>query len=180
MIHSILLVQYTCLTVLFHNLSPGPLWSFSSLVLSTSYSIITSPNWLSSFHKTWIKRIPEIIITRFYRPGVLPVAQSTESKHWKECKTKIPTREKCPLDLVISDPSIDSWYRWCCTFYAGTSTLVLKIQYPVHNWQLSCYLYGLCHFLAILCSFSFSFGPYFLHAALQYRVRQQVNPKFLL
>ena len=95
------------------------------------------------------KRIPEIIITRFYRPGVLPVAQSTESKHWKECKAKIPTREKCPLDLVISDPSIDSWYRWCCTFYAGTSTLVLKIQYPVHNWQLSCYLYGLCHFLAI-------------------------------
>ena len=28
-IHSILLVQLTCLTVLFHNLSPGPLWSSS-------------------------------------------------------------------------------------------------------------------------------------------------------
>ena len=26
-IHSILLVQFTCLTVLFHNLSPSPLWS---------------------------------------------------------------------------------------------------------------------------------------------------------
>jgi len=26
-IHSVLLVQFTCLTVLFHNLSPGPLWS---------------------------------------------------------------------------------------------------------------------------------------------------------
>jgi len=29
MIHSILLVQFMCLTVLFHNLSPGPLWSSS-------------------------------------------------------------------------------------------------------------------------------------------------------
>jgi len=28
-IHSILLVQFTCLTVLFHNLSPRPLWSSS-------------------------------------------------------------------------------------------------------------------------------------------------------
>ena len=28
-IHSILFVQFTCLTVLFHNLSPGPLWSSS-------------------------------------------------------------------------------------------------------------------------------------------------------
>ena len=27
MIHSILCVQFTCLTVLFDNLSPGPLWS---------------------------------------------------------------------------------------------------------------------------------------------------------
>ena len=27
--HSIILVQCTCLTVLFHNLSPGPLWSSS-------------------------------------------------------------------------------------------------------------------------------------------------------
>ena len=29
MIHSILFIQFTCLTVLFHNLSPGPLWSSS-------------------------------------------------------------------------------------------------------------------------------------------------------
>ena len=29
MIHSILCVQFTCLTVLFDNLSPGPLWSSS-------------------------------------------------------------------------------------------------------------------------------------------------------
>ena len=29
MIHSILLVQLTCLTVIFHNLSPRPLWSTS-------------------------------------------------------------------------------------------------------------------------------------------------------
>jgi len=28
-IYSILLVQFSCLTVLFHNLSPGPLWSSS-------------------------------------------------------------------------------------------------------------------------------------------------------
>jgi len=28
-IHSILLVQFSCLMVLFHNLCPGPLWSFS-------------------------------------------------------------------------------------------------------------------------------------------------------
>jgi len=28
MIYSILLVQFACLTVLFHNLSPGPLWSY--------------------------------------------------------------------------------------------------------------------------------------------------------
>ena len=28
-IHSILLVQFTCLTILFHNLSPGSLWSTS-------------------------------------------------------------------------------------------------------------------------------------------------------
>ena len=28
-IHSILLVQFTCMTVLCHNLSPGPLWSSS-------------------------------------------------------------------------------------------------------------------------------------------------------
>jgi len=41
-IHSILCVQFTCLTVLFHNLSPGPLWSPSwswTLCSSTSYSI---------------------------------------------------------------------------------------------------------------------------------------------
>jgi len=43
MIHSILLVQFTCLTVLFHNLSPGPLWSTSwSGTLFSTY--ISSPN----------------------------------------------------------------------------------------------------------------------------------------
>ena len=39
MIHSVLLVQSACLTDLFHNLSQGPLWSFSCSWTSTSYSI---------------------------------------------------------------------------------------------------------------------------------------------
>jgi len=36
-IHSIIVVQYTCLAVLFHNLSPGPLWSSSwSVVINNT------------------------------------------------------------------------------------------------------------------------------------------------
>ena len=51
MIHSILLIQFICLTVLFHNLSPGPLWSFFwsgwDPVLHTPY--IFSPNLIFFF-----------------------------------------------------------------------------------------------------------------------------------
>jgi len=38
-IHSIRIVQFTRLTVLFHNLSPGPLWFPVGMGPSTSYSI---------------------------------------------------------------------------------------------------------------------------------------------
>ena len=38
-IHSILFVQFTCLTVVSDNLSPGPLWSSSWSWTSTSYSM---------------------------------------------------------------------------------------------------------------------------------------------
>ena len=38
-IHSILCVQFTCLTVLFHSLSPGLLWFSYGVGLSTSYSM---------------------------------------------------------------------------------------------------------------------------------------------
>ena len=38
-IHSILSVQFTCVTVLFDNLPPGPLWSSSRSWPSTSYSM---------------------------------------------------------------------------------------------------------------------------------------------
>jgi len=38
-IHGILLVQSTCLTVFFHNLSPSFLWSTHGLAPFTSYSI---------------------------------------------------------------------------------------------------------------------------------------------
>jgi len=37
MIHSILFVKFICLTVLFHNLCPGPLWSVFGLEPSTSF-----------------------------------------------------------------------------------------------------------------------------------------------
>jgi len=42
-IHSILFVQFTCLTVLFHNLCPGPLWSSSwsgTLCLMAKYMCV--------------------------------------------------------------------------------------------------------------------------------------------
>ena len=44
-LHSILFIQFTCLTVLFDNLSPGPLWT-SSWVLNPLLhtSCISSPN----------------------------------------------------------------------------------------------------------------------------------------
>ena len=50
-IHSIHLVQFTCLTVLFHNHSPGPLWSTTwsgNPPLHTSYFTQS----LSCFHNT--------------------------------------------------------------------------------------------------------------------------------
>ena len=49
-IHSILLVQFMCLAVLFHNRCPGPLWS--STWSGTLYFILhTSPNHLlSQYH----------------------------------------------------------------------------------------------------------------------------------
>jgi len=52
MIYSILLVQCMCLTVLFHNLSPGPLWSsswFGDLYFISHAFLTQSP---SSFHNT--------------------------------------------------------------------------------------------------------------------------------
>jgi len=52
MIYSILLVQCMCLTVLFHNLSPGPLWSsswFGALYFISHAFLTQSP---SSFHNT--------------------------------------------------------------------------------------------------------------------------------
>jgi len=54
MIHGILLVQFTCLTVFFHNLSPSCLWSTSWLGLtpSTSHSIHFLTQSLSSFRRT--------------------------------------------------------------------------------------------------------------------------------
>jgi len=43
-IHSILPVQFTCLTIFLHNLCPCPLWFTSCLEPSTSYSIHFLPN----------------------------------------------------------------------------------------------------------------------------------------
>ena len=47
---SILLVTFTCLTVLFHNLSPGSLWSSSWPWNLSSYSIHFFTQSSSSFH----------------------------------------------------------------------------------------------------------------------------------
>jgi len=49
MIHSILPVQFTCLTVFLHNLSPNPLWSISCLEPTILYSIHFFTQSLSSF-----------------------------------------------------------------------------------------------------------------------------------
>jgi len=49
-IHSILSVQFTCLTVFLHNLSPGSLWSTSWSAPSTLYSIHFFTQLLPSFH----------------------------------------------------------------------------------------------------------------------------------
>jgi len=50
-IHSVLLVQFACLTVLFHNLCQGPLWSISwygTLYLSNNKLLLTDiRNWQS-------------------------------------------------------------------------------------------------------------------------------------
>ena len=51
-IYSILLVQFTCLTVLFHYFSPGPLWSSLGLKPSTTYSIHFFTKSSSSFRNT--------------------------------------------------------------------------------------------------------------------------------
>ena len=51
-IHSILLVQFTCLSVFFHNFSPSFLLSTSCLAPSTSYSIHFFTQSLSSFRST--------------------------------------------------------------------------------------------------------------------------------
>jgi len=51
-IHGILPVQFTCMAVFFHNLSPSFLWSFSCLTPSTSYSIHFFTQSLSCFHST--------------------------------------------------------------------------------------------------------------------------------
>jgi len=52
-IHGVLSVQFTCLAVFFHNLSPSFLWSTSWLGTSMSYSIHFFTKSLSSFHSTW-------------------------------------------------------------------------------------------------------------------------------
>ena len=52
MIHSILPVQFMCLTVFLHNLCQSFLWSTLSLAPSTSYSIHFFTQSLSSFHNT--------------------------------------------------------------------------------------------------------------------------------
>jgi len=51
-IHGILPVQFTCLSVLFHNLCPSFLWSTSCVAQSISYSIHFFIQSLSSFHST--------------------------------------------------------------------------------------------------------------------------------
>jgi len=51
-IHSILLVQITCLTIFLHNLIPCPLWSTSWSGAPTSYSIHFFTQSVSSFRST--------------------------------------------------------------------------------------------------------------------------------
>jgi len=57
-IYSILLVQFTCLTVLFHNLSPGPLWSFS--LSEAQYTMRQKKNqfsFVSIYFNAWPKLV---------------------------------------------------------------------------------------------------------------------------
>jgi len=65
-IYGILPVQFTCLTVFFHNLCPSFLWTTSWLIPSTSYSLHSLPNHclLCAAHAhtitTWFAVVPRL------------------------------------------------------------------------------------------------------------------------
>ena len=85
-IHSILFVQFMCLTVLFHNLSPFPLWS--SFSTGTLYFILHNPYISSPKHHLFATHAHPIttcfaVVPKLCRLFLISLAEYLEICCWK-------------------------------------------------------------------------------------------------
>jgi len=140
MIHSIFPVQFMCLTVFLHNLSPSPFWSTSwswRLEPSTSYSYISSPNHCLLFttraYHNLFCRSSEII---YSTPGL-----------------SLCTQLLCSLSLISKDISI--LVSFCCKTEPNMNTAVVWqvwLYYYRLYWLCQCSSLGSLVYLNYTCS----------------------------
>jgi len=92
-IHSILLVQITCLAIFLHNLLPCPLWSTSWSGASTSYSIHFFTQSVSSFHCTCLYHRNLFCCSI----NIISIGSQSKLEAMRQCKP--PPRHVLPVPL---------------------------------------------------------------------------------